>query len=211
MGNQIDRYRMRLYRFWIIWGWAIMLLTLYALGQGGAPDDYPDEFVDDGFGGVFNVIFLVMFFAFIAACCVLIGIGIVLGLAILAGLAAMLGAGGVVFGAGGVVASLAGGIVSRKPKVGWRIFSMWMHAGFMMLVGACIGGFVFPYLYADHFSFWAASFIGLITGVSLETSILGAGVGFVTGLIWGWLLALGTEKCGGFLKQTVQPLLTRRP
>lgn len=194
---------MKLSRYWIILGWVFMLLTFHAFGQGGTPDDYPDEFVDEGFDGIFNVIFVGLFFVFIAACCVLIGIGIVLSLAILVGLAVMLGAGGVMFGAGGVVASLAGGIASRRPKVGWRIFSMWMHAGFMMLVGAGIGGFVFPYLYADHSTFVAASFIGLITGTSLDAVILGAALGFVTGLVWGWLLALGMEKCGGFLKEVI--------
>lgn len=138
-----------------------------------------------------------MFLVLTAICCVLIGIGMVLGVALLIGLTIMLGAGGVIFGTGGVAASLAGGIASRKPRVGWRIFSMWMHAGFMTLAGAGIGGFMIPYLYAEHPTLLSASFIGLITGVSFHAGLLGAVAGLVTGLTWGWLLALGLERCGG--------------
>ena len=77
---------------------------------------------------------------------VLIGLGLALGLAIIVGLAAM-------FGAGGAVTSLVGFATTRKPQVGWRIFSMWMHAGFMLMAGAGIGGFIVPMIWPVLASF----------------------------------------------------------
>ena len=196
-------------RFWIIFGWAFLLLALHAFGQGGPPDGYTDEFVDHG-PDAFNMMFLLMFLVFIAVCCVLIGIGLAIGLALLAGLAVMLGAGGMMFGVGGVAASLAGGIASRRPKVGWRIFSMWMHAGLMTLAGAGIGGvvgLVLPHVWLDGSSPMQSALAGLISGLPLQTTVLGGLAGLIAGLLWGWLLALGVERCGGSLKAAILPRL----
>lgn len=174
----------------------LLLVASVAFGQGALPDHYPDDFVDHGPDGL-NMIFWMVMLVFIALCCVLVGVGIALGVAILVGLAVVLGAGGMLFGAGGMLASVAGGIASRKPRVGWRIFSMWMHAGFMMLAGTGIGGFVIPFLWSDHYV--------------LSTAVLGALTGLGVGLLWGWLLALGVERCGGFLKKSILPHLGAKP
>lgn len=165
----------------------LLLITHVALSQGALPDDYPDGYVEDApFGLAGSLVVWGIMLIIIVICCLLIGLGLALGLAILAGLAVM-------FGAGGMVASLAGGIASRKPRVGWRIFSMWMHAGFMMLAGTGIGGFLIPFLWSDHYV--------------LSTAVLGALTGLGVGLLWGWLLALGVERCGDFLKDIIVPRL----
>ncbi|MES2598460.1 MAG: hypothetical protein V4662_24205 [Verrucomicrobiota bacterium] len=169
--------------FGIIFGWAFMLLASHAFGQGTLPDGYPEQFVDHGPDG-FLMLFWIMAFVFMVVCCVAVGVGLAVGLVILAGFAAM-------FGAGGMIASLVGGLTSRKPRVGWRIFSMWMHAGLLTLAGIGIGGFVVPF-------FWPGQ-------PTLPTAAMGAAVGLVAGVIWGWLLALGVERCGGIIKEAILP------
>ncbi|WP_146851008.1 hypothetical protein [Brevifollis gellanilyticus] len=174
---------MRSSRFWIIFGWAMMVLTMHAFGQTDTPDDYIE---DAPWGLMGNLVVWVMMLFFVVLFCLLIGLGIALGLAILAGLAAM-------FGAGGVVTSLFGLAATRKPQVGWRIFSMWMHGGFMMLAGAGIGGFIAPMIWPDS--------------ATLPSAILGALAGLGAGMLWGWLLALGVERSLGFLKEALLPRL----
>lgn len=155
------------------------MLAFHALGQ----DSHPDDYIEDAPWGLMgNMAAWVVMIIVVAIFCLLIGLGLALGLAILAGLAAM-------FGAGGIVASLSAGIASRKPKVGWRIFSMWMHAGFMMLAGAGLAGFLMPMIQPER--------------AALPSASLGAIIGLGAGMLWGWLLALGVERCGGFLKDTL--------
>jgi hypothetical protein len=40
---------------------------------------------------------------------------------------------------------------------------------------------------------------------------MGALAGLGTDIAWGWVLAIAVERSMSFLKQSVQPLLTRRP
>lgn len=161
----------------------LFVFVTVAFGQDVLPDDYIE---DAPWGLMGNLVAWIIMLIIVVIFCLLIGLGIALGLAILAGLAIM-------FGAGGMVASVAGGFASRKPQVGWRIFSMWMHAGFMMLAGAGIGGFLLPLIQPER-AVW-------------PSAALGALVGLGTGLLWGWLLALGVERCGGFLKAAILPRL----
>lgn len=165
----------------------LFLLMRVALGQEGLPDHHME---DAPFGLMGSLVLWGFMLGFVVLLCLLIGLGFALGLVIIVGLAAM-------FGAGGVVTSLVGFATTRKPQVGWRIFSMWMHAGFMLMAGAGIGGFIAPMIWPDTAP-WPAAGMGALAGLG-------------TGIAWGWVLAIAVERSMSFLKQTVQPLLTRRP
>lgn len=162
----------------------VFLLVNVALGQEGLPDDYVE---DAPFGLIGSLVIWAFILVFVVIFCLLIGLGLALGLAIIVGLAAM-------FGAGGVVTSLVGMAATRRPQVGWRIFSMWMHAGFMLMAGAGIGGFIVPMIRPDAAP-WPAAGMGALAGLC-------------TGIAWGWILAIAVERSIRFLKETIQPLLT---
>ena len=169
------------------------LLTLFilasaALGHESIPVD--DGYVEDApFGLMGSLVIWAFMLVVVVLLCLLIGLGLALGLAIIAGIAAM-------FGAGGVVTSLAGMAATRRPQVGWRIFSMWMHAGFMLMAGAGVGGFIVPMIWPDAAP-WSAAGMGALAGLG-------------TGIAWGWVLAIAVERLMSFLKETIQPLLTRK-
>ncbi len=160
----------------------LFLLVNMALGQEGLHDGYVE---DAPFGLMGSLVIWAFMLVFVVIFCLLIGLGIALGLVILAGLAAM-------FGAGGVVTSLFGFATTRKPQVGWRIFSMWMHGGFMLMAGAGIGGFIVPMIWPE-IAPWSAAGMGAIAG-------------FGTGIAWGWFLAITVERSISFLKETILPL-----
>lgn len=160
----------------------LSLLVNMAFGQEGPHDGYIE---DAPFGLMGSLVVWAFMLVFVVILCLLIGLGLALGLAITAGLAAM-------FGAGGVVTSLVGFATTRRPQVGWRIFSMWMHAGFMLVVGAGIGGFIVPMVWPDADPWPAAG--------------MGALAGFGTGTAWGWVLAIAVERSLSVLKEMIRPL-----
>ena len=167
----------------------VFLLASTVFGHDSLP--VSDGYIEDApFGLMGNLsawlIMIILVFIF----CLLIGLGLALGLAILAGLAAM-------FGAGGLVTSLLGFAATRRPKVGWRIFSMWMHAGFMLIAGAGIGGFVVPMIWPDAAT-WPSVGLGALAGAA-------------TGILWGWVLALAVERGLAFAKKSLLPLLSPKP
>jgi hypothetical protein len=164
----------------------VFLLVNMALGQESLPDDYIE---DAPFGLMGSLVIWAFMLGLLVICCLLIGLGLALGLAIIVGLAAM-------FGAGGAVTSLVGFATTRKPQVGWRIFSMWMHAGFMLMAGAGIGGFIVPMIWPE-IALWSAAGMGALAGLG-------------TGIAWGWLLAIAVERSMSFRKETIQPLLARK-
>lgn len=162
------------------------LLVSTVFGQEPLPMD--DGYVEDApFGLMGSLVVWAFMLLIVVIFCLLIGLGLALGLAIIAGLAAM-------FGAGGVVTSLAGLAATRRPQVGWRIFSMWMHAGFMLMAGTGIGGFIVPMIWPDAAP-WPAAGMGALAGLG-------------TGIAWGWVLAIAVERSMRFLKETIEPLLT---
>lgn len=164
------------------------LLVSTVFGQEPLPMD--DGYVEDApFGLMGSLVIWAFMLVVVVLLGLLIGLGLALGLAIIAGLAAM-------FGAGGVVTSLVGMAATRRPQVGWRIFSMWMHAGFMLMAGAGIGGFIVPMIRPDAAP-WPAAGMGALAGLG-------------TGIAWGWVLAIAVERSMSFLKETIQPLLTRK-
>lgn len=157
---------------------ALLLLPL-ALGQ----DELYDHSTDGPpFGLIGAIAVWALLFAAFVLWCVLIGLSIAFGLALIAGLLFL-------FGAGGVVTSLIGFATTRKPRVGWRILSVWLHAGCLLAAGAGFGGFVVP-------MFWTAvdSWIG---------AALGALAGLVTGIGVGWLFAVAVERFLNLLKEFV--------
>lgn len=159
-----------------------------ALGHDSLPVD--DGYIEDApFGLMGSLVIWAFMLVVVVLLCLLIGLGLALGLAIIVGLAAM-------FGAGGVVTSLVGMAATRRPQVGWRIFSMWMHAGFMLMAGAGIGGFIVPMIWPDAAP-WPAAGMGALAGLC-------------TGIAWGWVLAIAVERSMRFLKETIQPLLTTK-
>ncbi|MEZ5387750.1 MAG: hypothetical protein R3F13_19760 [Prosthecobacter sp.] len=160
---------------------AFFLLT-FALGQESLPDGYVE---DAPFGLMGSLVVWAIMLLLVVLLCLLIGLSLALGLAIIAGLAAM-------FGAGGVVTSLFGLAATRRPQVGWRIFSIWMHAGFMLMAGAGIGGFIAPMIWPDAAP-WPAAGMGALAGLG-------------TGIAWGWVLALAVERSMIFLKESIHPL-----
>jgi hypothetical protein len=114
----------------------LFVLASTAFGHESLPAD--EAYIEDApFGLMGSLVLWGFMLGFVVLLCLLIGQGFALGLVIIVGLAAM-------FGAGGVVTSLVGFATTRKPQVGWRIFSMWMHAGFMLMAGVGIGGFIAP-------------------------------------------------------------------
>lgn len=146
----------------------------------------PDGYVEDApFGLMGSFVVWAIMLLLVVLFCLLIGLGLALGVVIIAGLSAM-------FGAGGVVTSLFGFAATRRPQVGWRIFSIWMHAGFMLLAGAGIGGFIAPMIWPDAAP-WPAAGMGALAGLS-------------TGIAWGWVLAVAVERSMIFLKEAIQPL-----
>jgi len=161
----------------------LFLFVKMALGQEGLQDGYVE---DAPFGPMGSLVTWAFMLVFVVIFCLLIGLGLALGLAIIAGLAAMVGA-------GGVVTSLVGYATTRKPQIGWRIFSMWMHAGFMLMVGAGIGGFIVPMIWPDAAP-WSAAGMGALAG-------------FCTGIAWGWVLAIAVERSVSILKEMIRPLL----
>jgi hypothetical protein len=166
----------------------LFLLASTAFGHDSLPVD--DGYIEDAPFGLMGSLFAwIIMIIFVFIFCVLIGLGLALGLAILAGLAAM-------FGAGGMVTSLLGFAATRKPKVGWRIFSMWMHAGFMLIAGAGIGGFVVPMIWPSAAT-WPSAGMGALAGLG-------------TGIAWGWILALAVERTLGLLKETILPMFEDR-
>jgi hypothetical protein len=169
---------------------ALLLFASAAISQEIIPIVQPDDYIEDApFGLMGSLVIWAFMLVFVVIFCLLIGLGLALGLAIIAGLAAM-------FGAGGVVTSLVGFATTRKPQVGWRIFSMWMHAGFMLMAGAGIGGFIVPMI-------WPATDPWYVAGI-------GALAGLGTGIAWGWVLAIAVERSMSFLKESIEPLLTRK-
>jgi len=166
----------------------LFILASAALGHESMLVD--DSYIEDApFGPMGSLVIWAFMLVFVVILCLLIGLGLALGLVILAGLAAM-------FGAGGVVTSLVGFATTRKPQVGWRIFSMWMHAGFMLMAGAGIGGFIVPMI-RPEIAPWSAAGTGALAGLG-------------TGITWGWVLAIAVERSMSFLKETIQPLLARK-
>lgn len=166
----------------------LLLLALTAFGHDSLPLD--DSYIEDApFGLMGNLFAWIIMIILVVIFCLLIGLGLALGLVILLGLAAM-------FGAGGVVTSLLGLAATRRPQVGWRIFIMWMHAGFMLMAGAGIGGFVVPMIWPDTAT-WPSIGFGALAGAA-------------TGILWGWGLALAVERSLGYLKETILPLLEDR-
>jgi hypothetical protein len=161
----------------------LLLLAGVTLGQEFAPDGVDSHDEDPPFGVVGSLLVWVVMILMVFIFCLLIGLGLALGVVILAGLAVM-------FGAGGVVTSLFGLAATRRPQVGWRIFSVWMHASFMLLAGAAFGGFIAPLLWPEMSS-WPAARLGALAGL-------------VTGIAWGWVLALTVERSIGFLQQTIR-------
>lgn len=154
-----------------------LLLVRLALGQEELYDDYYDDAPFGVIGGI--VIWAVMFAVFVLWC-VLIGLSIAFGLALIAGLLFL-------FGAGGVVTSLIGFATTRKPRVGWRILSVWIHAGCLLAAGAAFGGLVVPMFWTELDSWTCAG--------------LGALAGLVTGIAVGWLFAVAVERFLGMLKE----------
>lgn len=166
----------------------LFLLTSTAFGHDSLPVD--DGYIEDApFGLMGNLFAWIIMIILVVIFCLLIGLGLALGLVILVGLAAM-------FGAGGVITSLLGLAATRRPQVGWRIFSIWMHAGFMLMAGAGIGGFVVPMIRPDA-SPWPVAGLGALAGAA-------------TGILWGWGLALAVERSLELLKETILPLLEDR-
>jgi hypothetical protein len=164
----------------------IFVLVSTVLGHESMPAD--DGYIEDApFGLMGSLVIWAFMLAVVVLFCLLIGLGLALGLAIIVGLAAM-------FGAGGVVTSLVGFATTRKPQVSWRIFSMWMHAGFMLMAGAGIGGFIVPMIWPETGP-WSAAGMGALAGLC-------------TGIAWGWVLAIAVERSMSFLKETIQPLLS---
>jgi len=164
----------------------IFVLVSTTFGHESLPMD--DGYVEDApFGLMGSLVIWAFMLVVVVLLCLLIGLGLALGLAIIVGLAAM-------FGAGGVVTSLVGLAATRRPQIGWRIFSMWMHAGFMLMAGAGIGGFIVPMIWPDAAP-WPAAGMGALAGLG-------------TGIAWGWVLAIAVERSMSFLKETIQPLLS---
>jgi hypothetical protein len=167
---------------------ALLLFARDAVSQESIPLDYSSGYIEDApFGLMGSLVIWAFMLGLVVLFCLLIGLGLALGLAIIVGLAAM-------FGAGGVVTSLVGFATTRKPQVGWRIFSMWMHAGFMLMAGAGIGGFIVPMIWPDAAP-WSAAGMGALAGLG-------------TGIAWGWILAIAVERSMSFLKETIHPLLS---
>ena len=167
----------------------LFLLVSTASGHDSLPVD--DGYIEDApFGLMGSLVVWAFMLVLVVICCLLIGLGLALGLVILVGLAAM-------FGAGGVITSLLGLAATRRPQVGWRIFSIWMHAGFMLMTGAGIGGFVVPMIWPDAAT-WPSVGLGALAGAA-------------TGSLWGWGLALAVECSMSYLKETIQPLLNPKP
>jgi hypothetical protein len=168
---------------------SLLLLFLTAtviLGQDALPDSGSENYIEDAPWGLMgNLLAWIIMLLFVIVLCLLTGLGIALGLAILAGLA-------VTFGAGGVATSLLGLAVTHRPQVGWRIFSMWMHAGFMSVAGATIGGFVVPMIWRDVAT-WPSAGLGALAGAA-------------SGMLWGWVLALAVERSLRYFKETILPL-----
>ncbi|MEQ1751246.1 MAG: hypothetical protein ABL974_17595 [Prosthecobacter sp.] len=170
----------------------LFLLASAALGYDSLPVD--DGYIEDApFGLMGNLfawlIMIILVFIFCLLFCLVIGLGLALGLAVLAGLAAM-------FGAGGLVTSLLGFAATRRPQVGWRIFSMWMHAGFMLIAGAGIGGFIAPMIWPSTAA-WPSAGMGAFAGLG-------------TGIAWGWIIAIAVERTLGLLKETILPMFEDR-
>lgn len=166
----------------------LFLMASTAFGHDTLPTD--DGYIEDApFGLMGHAFAWLIMIIIVIIFCLLIGLGLALGLVILVGLAA-------IFGAGGVITSLLGLAATRKPQVGWRIFSIWMHAGFMLLAGAGIGGFVVPMIWPNAVP-WSAAGLGSLAGAA-------------TGILWGWGLALAVELSLGYLKETILPLLEDR-
>lgn len=167
----------------------LCLLASAAFGHDSLPVD--DGYIEDApFGLMGSLVIWVFMLILVVIFCLLIGLGLALGLVILVGLAAM-------FGAGGLVTSLLGWASTQRPQVGWRIFSIWMHAGFMLMAGAGIGGFVVPMIRPDAAP-WPAAGLGALAGAA-------------TGILWGWGLALAVERSLALLKETILPLLSPKP
>lgn len=166
----------------------LFLLASTVFGHDSLPVD--DGYIEDAPFGLMGHLFAwIIMILLVVIFCLLIGLGLALGLVILVGLAAM-------FGAGGLVTSLLGLAATRRPQVGWRIFSMWMHAGFMLMAGAGIGGFAVPMIWPDT-AIWPSVGLGALAGAA-------------TGILWGWGLALAVERSLGLLKKTILPLLEDR-
>ena len=166
----------------------VFLLASTVFGHDSLP--VSDGYIEDApFGLMGNLFAWLIMIILVFIFCLLIGLGLALGLAILAGLAAM-------FGAGGLVTSLFGFAATRRPKVGWRILSMRMHAGFMLIAGAGIGGFVVPMIWPSAAT-WPSAGIGALAGL-------------VSGIAWEWILALAVERTLLLLKETILPMFEDR-
>ena len=163
----------------------LFLMATVTLGQDALPGSGSDRYIEDAPWGLMgNLLAWIIMLLFVIFLCLLTGLGIALGLAILASLALM-------FGAGGVATSLLGLAVTHRPRVGWRIFSMWMHAGFMSAAGAAIGGFVVPVIWRDAAA-WPSAGLGALAGAA-------------SGALWGWVLALAMERSLLYFKETILP------
>jgi hypothetical protein len=164
-----------------------LLLVRLALGQEQPYDDYYDDAPFGLIGGI--VIWAVMFAVFVLWC-VLIGLSIAFGLALIAGLLFL-------FGAGGVVTSLIGFATTRKPRVGWRILSVWLHAGCLLAAGAAFGGLAVP-MFWNGLDAWTCAGLGALAGLA-------------TGITVGWLFAVAVERFLGMLKGFASRRLKRTP
>jgi len=134
-----------------------------------------EDYVEDApFGIVGALVIWGIMLGIVAVCCVLLGIGLGIGLALIL---AILSA----FGMGAALTSALAALLTQRPRTGWRMFSVLMHSGLMLLAAGAGAWLLAPVLMPDR--------------DRLLCGILVAVAGAIAGGVFGLCLALLVERC----------------